>query len=56
MYIRRELKDEEITINKKFQESMWVTVNLNNKDKIIIGWIYKNPKSSQENLDALKKT
>ena len=54
MYIRRELKAEEVKINTKFQESMWVTFNLNNKDKIIIGCIYKSPNSSQENLDALK--
>ena len=33
---------------------MWVTVNLNNKDKIIIRCIYQSPNSSQENLDALK--
>ena len=36
-----ELKAEEVKINTKFQESMWVTVKLNNKDKIIIGCIYK---------------
>ena len=33
---------------------MWVTVNLNKQDKIIIGCIYKSPNTSQENLDALK--
>ena len=54
LYIRRELKAEEVKINTKFQESVWVTVKLNNKDKIIIGCIYKSPNSSQENLDALK--
>ena len=54
MYIRRELQAEEVKINTKFQENMWVTVKLNNKDKIIIGCIYKSPNSSQENLDALK--
>ena len=46
LYIRRELKAEEVKINTKFQESMWVTVKLNNKDKIIIGCIYKSPNSS----------
>ena len=52
LYIRRELKAEEVQNNTKFQESMWV--NLNNKDKIIIWCIYKSRNSSQENLDALK--
>ena len=33
---------------------MWITINLNNKNIIIVGQSYKNPNSSQENLDALK--
>ena len=50
LYIRRELKAEEVKITIKFQENMWVTVNLNNKDKIIIGCIYKAQIAAKKTL------
>jgi hypothetical protein len=38
----------------KFQESIWISIKLNVKDKVIVGCAYNSPSSKQENLDELK--
>ena len=39
--------------NSKFQESVWVELYINNKDKVLIGGIYKSPNSTEENVQSL---
>jgi hypothetical protein len=45
---------EEVKVITKFQESIWVSIKLNAKEKVIVGCVYKSPSSKQENLDELK--
>ena len=45
---------EEVKVITKFQESIWISIKLNAKDKVIVGCAYKSPSSKQENLDELK--
>ena len=45
---------EEVTVITKFQESIWISIKLNAKDKVIVGCVYKIPSSKQEHLDELE--
>ena len=51
IYVRKELLAEEVKVTTKFQESIWISIKLNVKDKVIVGCVYKSPSSKQENLD-----
>jgi exonuclease III len=54
IYVRKELMAEEVTVITKFQESIWISIKLNAKDKVIVGCVYKIPSSKQEHLDELE--
>ena len=54
IYVRKELMAEEVKVITKFQESIWISIKLNAKDKVIVGCAYKSPGSKQANLDELK--
>ena len=36
--------------NSNFRESVWVELDINKKDKLLIGGVYKSPNSSDENV------
>ena len=38
-----------------FEESIWVNIKLNGKDKMLVGCLYKSPSSHTENLEGLNK-
>ena len=54
IYVRKELMAEEVTVITKYQESIWISIKLNAKDKVIVGCVYKIPSSKQEHLDELE--
>jgi exonuclease III len=54
IFVRKELLAEEVKVITTFQESIWISIKLNAKDKVIVGCAYKSPSSKQENLDELK--
>jgi hypothetical protein len=54
IYVGKELMAEEVKVITKFQESIWISIKLNAKDKVIVGCACKSPSSKQENLDELK--
>jgi hypothetical protein len=43
LYIRNELKEEELTIEGNVKESIWIKIKLNGKDRMLIGCMYKSP-------------
>ena len=55
IYIRKEMRPSPSKITKmvKFEESVWVDINLKGKDKLLVGCIYRSPNSSKENDEQL---
>jgi hypothetical protein len=55
MYINKDLNAEEVKFEDNFEESIWVNIKLNGKDKMLVGCLYKSPSSNTENLEELNK-
>jgi hypothetical protein len=55
MYINKDLNVEEVKFESNFEESIWVNIKLNGKDKMLVGCLYKSPSSNTENLEELNK-
>ena len=55
MYINKDLNAEEVKFKGNFEESIWVNIKLNGKDKMLVGCLYKSPSSNTENLEELNK-
>ena len=55
VYIKQDLKAVEVNIDHDFKECVLVKVNLRNRDKLLVGCIYKSPSSSDENHDKLNE-
>ena len=55
VYIKQDLKAVEVKIDHDFKECVLVKVNLRNRDKLLVGCIYKSPSSSDENHDKLNE-
>ena len=55
VYIKQDLKAVEVNIDQVFKECVLVKVNLRNRDKLLVGCIYKSPSSSDENHDKLNE-
>ena len=55
MYINKDLNVEEVKFEGNFEESIWVNIKLNGKDKMLVGCLYKSPSSNTENLEELNK-
>jgi hypothetical protein len=51
MYINKDLNVEEVKFESNFEESIWVNIKLNGKDKMLVGCLYKSPSSNTENLE-----
>jgi hypothetical protein len=49
------LNVEEVKFEGNFEESIWVNIKLNGKDKMLVGCLYKSPSSNTENLEELNK-
>ena len=55
VYIKQDLKAVEVNIDQDFKECVLVKLNLRNRDKLLVGCIYKSPSSSDENHDKLNE-
>ena len=55
MYINKDLNAEEVKFEDNFEESIWVNIKLNGKDKMLVGCLYNSPSSNTENLEELNK-
>ena len=55
MHINKDLDAEEVKFEGNFEESIWVNIKLNGKDKMLVGCLYKSPSSNTENLEELNK-
>ena len=49
LYIKNSFHSHEITFETLFEESVWCSVKLNNKDTLLVGCIYRSPNSSETN-------
>ena len=49
LYIKNSFHLHEITFDTLFEESVWYSVKLNNKDTSLVGCIYCSPNSSERN-------
>jgi hypothetical protein len=54
VYVRSDLKAAEVETNfTNFEESVWVSIKLKGKDKLLFGCVYRSPSSNEENNSAL---
>ncbi|KAK3101128.1 hypothetical protein FSP39_001163, partial [Pinctada imbricata] len=53
LYVRNELKAVEVESGSEIKESIWVKINLKDNDKLLVGCVYKNPSSTEENHKLL---
>ena len=49
----QKLAATKITFDCDFNESVWCPINLNNNDKMVIGFIYRRPNAILENNQLL---
>jgi hypothetical protein len=49
MYVKQELKAVEVHMDTEFHENVWVSINLADKSRLLLGCIYKSPSSTEEN-------
>ena len=55
MYINKDLNAEDVKFEDNFEESIWINIKLNGKDKMLVGCLYKSPSSNTESLEELDK-
>ena len=55
LYVKEELKAVEIDMGIKFQEFVFVKVDLNSSERLLIGCIYRSPSSDEDNVQELNK-
>ena len=57
IYIREEIKSDYYYAlnNDNFKESVWCEIGMNNKDKLLVGGIYKSPNCDAENHERLNR-
>jgi len=54
LYAKSELEAAPVSFQVTFQESVWISVPVNNnKDYILIGCVYRSPNSSDDNNNQL---
>jgi len=51
LYVKQELEATPVSFNVQFQESIWTSISIdaNTKNSMLIGCIYRNPNSTDEN-------
>ena len=54
IYVKEDLgSNSSILSTDNYEESVWVTINLRNQDKLLVGCIYRSPNSTTENNNKL---
>jgi exonuclease III len=52
LYIRNNLKVEEVKFNTISKENLWCTLKLKDNDKLLLGCIYRSPSTNNENTQS----
>ncbi len=55
IYTIKNLNASELLINEKYNESVWLDVDLKGNDRLVIGCIYRSPNDQRENIQQLEK-
>ena len=50
IYVKSNLNAEQVYFETNFKESVWCHINLQNRDILLIGCIYRSPNASDENF------
>ena len=53
MYVKKILCADSFSIESQFQESVWWSIKLRNRDSLLIGWLYRSPNSSDDNFNNM---
>jgi hypothetical protein len=53
IWIRQDLDFTDFKPSKDFEESLWISITLNQKEKLLFECIYRSPNSSEENTSQL---
>ena len=53
VYVHNQLKSEQIILNADYNDSVWISLDFSNSEKVIIGCIYRSPSSSDYNNEQL---
>ena len=54
LYTHKSLKAKEVEMQTEFQESMFAEIKLNNRDKLLVGCIYRSESGSEDNNMKLR--
>ena len=49
LYVHKQLQAKEVVMKTEFQEAIFVELNLNDKDKLLVGCIYRSESGTEEN-------
>ena len=55
LYVKKQLNPVQALIQSDFEESVWCKINLQNRDCLIVGCVYRSPNAERENLNNLKE-
>ena len=55
LYVKEDLRAVEIDMGTRFQECVFVKVDLNSSEKLLIGCIYRSPSSDEDNVRELNQ-
>lgn len=50
MYEKKKINATQVCFETEYLENVWCKIELQNKNSLIIGCLYRRPNSSQENL------
>ena len=52
LYIKKEISSNEVEMTTEFDEKLFVHINLNNNDKLLVGLIYRSPSEKDKEKNA----
>ena len=54
LYVHKQLQAKEVEMKTEFQEALFVEINLNEQDKLLVGCIYRSESGTEENNNNLR--
>ena len=56
IFVKDELKSRKVKMTNDFDDHVWIELQLNNNDKLLCGYMYRNPKKEVQYIkDSTKK-
>ena len=52
LYVHKQLQAKEVEMKTEFQEAIFVEMNLNEHDKLLVGCIYRSESGTEENKNS----